>query len=380
MGKNNSLFPVFWLFPVLLLTLMSCGSQEKEENGTESSGNWQEVTLKYAQDLKIEKRAGETRLTIFPEGSESERNPETFRLVSDSAEAVSSENAIPVPCKKIVCLSSTQLAYFFELEDIDDIVGINSSRYLFHEEMNRKVESGEVKRVGKEGNFNLETIAALDPDVIFVSPFKTGGYDALLNMGFPLVPMAAFSEKTPLGRAEWIKMMALFVGREEKADSLFQSMDQRYTSLKEKASEVEEQPTVFSGKMRSGSWYVPGGDSFYAHFFRDAGAEYVIKDDEEDAYPTGFETIYEKAADADFWRVVHPEKRGITLEAFLDQDSRYSDFNAAREDGILLCNIRKKPYYEQAPVKPHMILADYIYHFHPALLPDYEPCFYEKLK
>jgi len=380
MRGNKPLFPVFVLFPALLLIFVACGSQEKDKKPDESPGGWQEVPLEYAQDVQIEKRAGHTRLTIFPEGSESGRNPETFYLVSDSSEAASSEDAIPVPCEKIVCLSSTQLAYFFELEDIDDIVGINSSRYLFHEEMNRKVQSGEVKRVGKEGQFNLETLAALDPDVIFVSPFKTGGYDALLNMGIPLVPMSAYSEKTPLGRAEWIKVMALFVDREEKADSLFQYMDKCYTSLKEKAAEVEKQPTVFSGKMRSGSWYVPGGESFYAHFFRDAGAEYVIKDDEEDAYPTGFETIYKKAANADYWRVVHPEKRDLTLEAFLDQDSRYADFKAAREGGILLCNIRKKPYYEQAPVKPHVILADYIYHFHPSLLPDYEPYFYEKLK
>jgi len=342
--------------------------------------DWQEVPLNYARDLKIEKGEDGTRLTVFPEGSESEQKPRTFHLVHDSTKLDYAPDAIPVPCKKIICLSSTQLAYFFELEDIDDIVGINSSRFLFHEKMNAKVASGAVKRVGKEGNFNMETIAALDPDVIFVSPFKTGGYDALRNMGIPLVPMAAYSEKTPLGRAEWIKMMALFVDKEKKADSLFQFMEERYLSLKEKASDVEDQPSVFSGKMRSGTWYVPGGDSFYAHFFRDAGAEYVIKDDEEGAYPTGFETIYKKAAKADYWRVVHPEKRGISLEEFLEQDTRYADFKAAREGGILLCNIREKPYYEKAPVKPHVILADYIYHFHPSLLPDYEPYFYEKLK
>lgn len=378
---NSRVSGILCLLAVMPLLIVSCRFQEDGgNNDRERKGEWHEESLKHARDLKIEKGEGKVRLTIFPGDSESDRKPETFHLISDSSKADRASDAIPVPCEKIICLSSTQLAYFFELEDIDNIVGINSSRYLSNKEMNRKIESGEVKRVGKEGNFNMETIAALDPDVIFVSPFKTGGYDALRNMDIPLVPMAAFSEKTPLGRAEWIKMMALFVGKEQKADSLVQHMEDRYLSLKKKASEVEDQPSVFSGKMRSGSWYVPGGDSFYAHFFRDAGAEYVIKDDEEGAYPTGFETIYEKAANADYWRVVHPEKRGISLEEFLEQDTRYADFKAAREDGILLCNIREKPYYEKAPVKPHVILADYIYHFHPSLLPDHEPYFYEKLK
>ncbi len=69
-------------------------------------------------------------------------------------------------------------------------------------------EAGRIIKVGKEGNFNTEVIAKLNPDVIFVSPFKTGGYDVLKNMGIPLVPMGAYAEETPLGRAEWIKMMA----------------------------------------------------------------------------------------------------------------------------------------------------------------------------
>ena len=367
-----------WVLLVFVLLFHSCGVQQKEDQS--ASNNLQDVELAYAREFTLQKQGDHDLLTIYMDEHHSEQSVRKFTLVKDSADAAAIENSIQVPCKKIVCVSSTQLAYFFALDDIDDIVAINSSRYLFHDEMNDRVAKGMVKRIGKEGNFNLEVLAALNPDVIFVSPFKSGGFDVLRNMGIPLVPMAAYNEMTPLGRAEWLKMMALFVGQEAKADTIFNKIAKRYNELKDQVAGIDSRPTVFSGKMRSGSWYVPGGDSFYARLFRDAGADYVVKDNEQGAYPVDFETIYRRAYNADFWRLVHPEKTGITLHDFLQQDARYADFKAAKEENILLCNIREKPYYEQSAVKPDVLLADYIHFFHPEILPGYEPYFYERLK
>ncbi|PRY96220.1 ABC transporter substrate-binding protein [Marinilabilia salmonicolor] len=363
---------------LLIVFFLSCSV--KQQKGQSASGNIENIELKYAHEFSLQKQGNRHLLTVFMDEDHSDQSARKFTLVKDSADAAGIENVIHVPCKKIVCVSSTQLAYFFALEDIDDIVAINSSRYLFHEEMNARVAEGKVKQIGKEGNFNLEVLAALNPDVIFVSPFKAGGYDVLRNMGIPLVPMAAYNEMTPLGRAEWLKMMALFVGQETKADTIFNKLAKRYNELKDQVAGIDMRPTVFSGKMRSGSWYVPGGDSFYARLFRDAGADYVVDDNEQGAYPVDFETIYRKAYDADFWRLVHPEKIGLSLPDFLQQDVRYADFKAARERNVLLCNIREKPYYEQSAVKPDVLLADYIHFFHSEVLPGYEPFFYERLK
>ena len=364
---------------VLFVFFFSCNDRSgKSGRKNALKETSKEVTLSHAELFKIEKAGDVTKLSILKKGEENDFD--TFNLVKTDEEVKRLPNAIKVPCKRIVCLSSTQLTYFFALDDFDDIVAINSSRYLHHEGMKECIKAGKVKKIGKEGNFNLEMVAALDPDVIFVSPFKVGGFDVLRNLGIPLVPMAAYNEETPLGRAEWVKMLALFVDQEEKADSLFDGIETRYQNLKTLASTVEKRPTVFSGKMRSGSWYVPGGDSFYAHYFRDAGAEYIIKDSVQGAYPVDFETIYSKAFMCDYWRIVHPEKAGFTMNDLLEQDQRYADFNAFKNKNVLFCNIREKPYYEQAGMKPEVLLADYIYYFHPDLLIDYEPYFYEKLK
>ena len=285
-----------------------------------------------------------------------------------------------MPCKKIICLSSTQLAYFLELEATDNIIALNSSRHLFNKEVNRRLKEGSLKQVGKEGNFNIELIAGINPDLILVSPFKVGGYDAIKNLGIPLLPIAAYKEETPLGRSEWIKLISTLTGMESKADSLFHHIDSEYHRYKQMALTIKKRPSVFSGKMKAGIWYVPGGDSFIAHLLGDAGADYVYKDDNKGAYPLDFEAVYEKSNQTKFWRLQVSSSSGYSSEALKTEDERYGDFEAFKNGRIVVCNIQEKPYYEENPVKPHVILADYIHLFHPELLPDYKPVYYEFLK
>ena len=357
----------------------SCSNSGKKTSKKGIADELESLPLKYAKSFEIQNGDNFKILKIYGIGSDS-TNFETFKLVPAEKLEAPQQGVIPVPCKRIICLSSTQLTYFFALDNIENIVATNSSRHLYHEGMNKQIDTGLVKRVGKEGHFNTELIASLNPDVIFVSPFKTGGYDALKSLGFNLVPMAAYEEETPLGRAEWIKMIAAFTNQEEKADSIFRGVANRYESLKELAAKVKKRPTIFSGKMRSGTWYVPGGDSFYAHYFKDAGAEYIFKDDKKAAYPLDFESVYSTAAECDYWRILLPDPIGYNKESMVTEDPRYADFKAFKENHIFACNIREKPYYEQNAMKPDVILADYIHFLHPTLLPDYKPEFYELLK
>jgi iron complex transport system substrate-binding protein len=359
---------------------MACQSSTKQKGTPCPEKIVKPKELKYAQSFELADAGNYQLLKVYRKRKQGEAH-ETFALIPrGAAKPETNAQIIPVPCKKIICLSSTQLTYFFALQDIDNIVATNSSRHLFHKGLNQRIKEGKVKRVGKEGHFNTELIAGLNPDVIFVSPYKSGGYDALKNLGIPLVPMAAYDEKNPLGRAEWVKMIAPFIGREKEADSLFNKLSVRYDSLKQLAANVEHRPTVFSGKMRSGTWYVPGGKSFYANYFRDAGAEYIIKDEKQGAYPLDFETVYTKAANCDFWRILVPEPIGFDRKAMISQDPRYGDFKAYQEGNVIMCNIREKPFYEQNAMKPDVILADYIHFFHPELLPGHKPEFYEFLK
>lgn len=289
--------------------------------------------------------------------------------------------SIEIPVKKIVCLTLTQLSYVVELDAVNNLCGVNSSRFLFNEKVKARIKSGEIKKVGRKGHFKPEILIAQNPDVIFVSPFKEGGYDALKDVGMKLLPVYAYNEKHPLARAEWLKFMAAFIGKEKMADSLFNNISKKYNSLKELTSTCKNKPSVFSGECKSGVWYAVGGESYLSHYFRDAGANYVWKDNKTaGALRLDFESVYALAAKSDYWRILNSFKGDFSYSKLKEFDEKYKDFYAFKNKKILYCNMRKKAFYETSPVKPHIILADYINIFHPNLLKDYSARYYELLK
>lgn len=288
---------------------------------------------------------------------------------------------IKTPVQKVICMTSLQLSNFIHLKACDRVIGITSTRHLFNEEMNERLKSGETAKIGIEGNFDNEVIMSVNPDVIFISPFKRGGYDAMRETGIPLVPHLGYKEMTPLGQAEWIKFIGLFIGKEAEANTKFAAIEKRYNELKTLAATVKKRPVVFSGEIRGGNWYAVGGKSFLAELFRDAGADYFLKDDPRSGGVTlDFETVYSQAESADFWRIVNSYNGAFSYDALKQLDPRYADFRAFREKGVIYCNMSRKPFYESMPMQPEIVLEDLMHAFHPDLLPHYKPTYYERLK
>lgn len=364
------------LFILVILITTACRPRTAADATQTSQGE----TLQYARGFRISPIEGGKLLRIVDPG-DSLRVMATLALMDDDTPPPTGVTAVKVPCRRIACLSSTYMAYLIELDAVDGVVAINSSRHLMNAKVNALIQDGRIQKVGKEGNFNTEALLALAPDVVLVSPFKTGGYEALQQLNLPLVPMMAYEEEHPLGRAEWLKMMGCLVGKKPLADSLFANIAQQYDHLKQLAATAPHRPSVFSGKMKSGTWYVPGGRSFYAHYFRDAGARYIFEQDTtRGASAVDFEIVYQRAAKADFWRIYSNTPGDLTREQLAAEDARYGHFNAFEKGNVLYCNIAEKAYYEQGPVKPHVMLADYIHFFHPELLPAHEPVYYQRIQ
>jgi len=289
---------------------------------------------------------------------------------------------LEVPVERVVCMTSLQLSNFICLDELDRVVGITSTRHLFNPDMKQRLADGRTQKIGIEGNFDNEVILGLDPDLILISPFKRGGYEALRGVDIPLVPHLGYQEQTPLGQAEWIKFVGLLTHEEEKANRIFGEIEQRYNALKALTADVAERPVVLSGELHGGNWYVGGGRSFLAQIFRDAGGEYFLPDDQNaGGLNLDFETVYSQTANAKYWRIVNSYNGTFSYDALKAEDARYADLNAFQNKGVVYCNMREKPYYESMPVQPDVLLADLIHVFHPELLPaDYQPSFYELLK
>ncbi len=373
---------------LLLLTVTACQNKHKQGSGnlehkTLTDSSIVKIIPEYAQGFKItytdqaclldiqdpqNKGSQSFHYALVPRGVEAENIPADYTVIE-------------TPIRSVICMTSLQLSNFIKLEELDAVVGITSTRHLFNKKINDRLKDGSIHKIGIEGNFDNEVIMSVNPDLILISPFKRGGYDALKEVGIPLMPHLGYKEMTPLGQAEWIKFVGLLLGREDKANEQFAAIKKRYNELKELTGRVTKRPVVFSGELRGGNWYAVGGRSFLAQLFKDAGADYFLKDDEQSGGVTlDFETVYSQAAGADYWRIVNSYQGEFSYNTLKEEDARYVDFKAYKEKGVIYCNMREKPFYESMPTEPEVVLADLIQIFHPQLLSGHQPGYYELLK
>jgi iron complex transport system substrate-binding protein len=305
-----------------------------------------------------------------------------FALVgTDDARVPDGYTKVRVPIKSTICMTALQLSNFTVLAAHDVVKGITGTKNLFNQDILERVKDGRIVKIGMEGEFDTELILAANPDVIFISPSKRGGYDAISETGITLVPHLGYQETDPLGQAEWVKLVGMFIGREKEANTLFDGIEKRYNGLKEKTQHVDRRPTVFSGEMHYGTWHAVGGKNYLAQIFRDAGAEYVINDDETAGENLEFEKMYALAANADYWRILNSFPGEFSYDALKASEQRNALFKAFKERKVIYCNMRKQPYYEITPVEPDVLLKDFVAIFHPELVePGYEGKYYRLMR
>ena len=377
---------------LVALLATSCVSKENREEKesvsaqqTASADREAHITPQYAKGFQLSYADGYILMDIQdPQNEESTRFQYALVERGTKPEGIPADyTVIEIPVRSAICMTSLQLSNFIKLGAEDKVVGITSTRHLFNQTVNKQLKEGKTAKIGIEGNFDNEVIMSINPDLILISPFKRGGYETMKDVGIPLVPHLGYKETTPLGQAEWIKFVGLLLGMEKEANDKFSAIEKRYNELKALTAEgqVKKRPIVFSGEIHGGNWYAVGGKSFLAQLFKDAGADYFLKDDDRSGGVTlDFETIYNQADDADYWRIVNSYPDTYSYEALKEQDPRYADFRAFREKGVIYCNMREKPFYESMPTEPEVLLADLLHIFHPDLLPDPTPVYYDLLK
>ena len=341
-----------------------------------------QADIRYAEGFKLDYRQGYILLRIQdPQSPNSSEYCFALRQKGTTPPIPTGVTPLDLPINRFICMTSLQLSNFIRLKATEKVVGISSTRFLKNKKIRQQMAEGKTQKIGIEGNFDPEIIMSLAPDVILISPFKQGGYDAMKEVDIPLIPHLGYKETTPLGQAEWIKLIGLLTGKEKEASEIFNGIENRYNTLKKRTANLQSRPVVLSGEIHGGTWYAVGGRSFLAQVFQDAGADYFLKDDlRSGGIHLDFETVYNQADRADYWRILNSFPGNYSYEALKAQDARYADFRAFRQKGVIYCNMREKAYYEEMPMEPDVLLSDFIKVFHPELLPDYAPVYYNLLK
>ncbi|MBO5854326.1 MAG: ABC transporter substrate-binding protein [Bacteroidales bacterium] len=362
--------------------MSSCDVVSKKSDISENTNDALNL-VSYAENFEIYPLEIGYKLVIKYLSSQNE-----YYLLSDTVSIpneLTDKTIIRTPVKSAVAFSSTQWSVFQKLGEIDKVKGILESNYTKNEDILELVARGKITDVGMSTNVNAEKLINLHPDLILYTPYSGVDFSHLGKLsGATMLSFPDYLESHPLGRAEWMKVIGILCGKEEVTNKWFDDVVRRYESLSDKCSKIEDKPTVFSDLPFENQWYVPGGKSYIAKIFADAGGDYIWKDNESTgSLHIDAESVLLKAQQADFWRVINSYDTPFTYERLEKENELYPLFKAFEEKQLLVCDVRETGYFEKSQYEPDILLADFIYHFHPELLTNewenYTPKYFKRL-
>lgn len=371
---------------IIFILLLACGEKRSSEQKSDITSS-SSTAIKYAEGFKIS-LVGNAKLVevIYPfQGAASGY---TYLLVPKGEQPPLHDvdtKVIYTPLESIVCTSTTHIPLLDYLNETDKLIGFPTTDYISSQKMRKRIDEGKVKELGIDKGLNLERLAVLKPSVVmgYTMSSDYGQFKKIEELGIPVVINAEYLEKHPLGRAEWIKFMAVFFQKEKVADSVFRMIENNYLETKKLTASVKDMPTVLSGIVYGDAWFLPGGQNYAAKLFKDAGCRYLWEENPSNGYlELSFESVYEKAHHADFWIGTGTFK---SLNEIKAADYRYTRFKPYQQKQIYNYDARQgakggNEFLELGYLRPDLILMDLVKISHPQLLPDQTLFFHRRLE
>lgn len=291
----------------------------------------------------------------------------SYQLVPRGEDAPHIEGAtkVEIPLANSLVYSAVYTGAIDELGAANAIKAVADAAYINNANITEGIASGRITDVGSAMSPVVELVVAASPDAILASPYQNAGYGAVGQLGIPIIEMADYMEPTPLGRAEWIKLIGLLYGRYNMADSIYGAVTQSYGQIMDKVAGAESRPKVITETMINGVWSVPGGKSYKARMLKDAGATYPWVDTETaGSIDMDFSRVFERGADADYWIATsygYPMTRTMLASDYRPNER----FKAFQTGNVYTCDTSVTPLFDEFPFHPDRLLNDYVVIFHP---------------
>jgi iron complex transport system substrate-binding protein len=309
--------------------------------------------------------------------------PERYVLVQCGTPApqlvgeLAGSQAVTVPIASLFVFSTTHLSLLVDLDRVDVLTGVTQRDVVISPEVEARLKTGKVAEFAKVGLVvDVERVVTAKPSLLMAGGTSSATLGVIRNAGVPVVANTEWLEPTALGRAEWLKYMALFLNEEQKAHVLYGAMKERYRSLRMRAAArpEAERPLIMTGRSTRGQFVIAGGRSFVAALIKDAGGRYAWADNMAvGSTSVDLEAQVQRAANADIWINGGGWR---SLPAMLEDEPRYATFKAYRNGQVWVYERREKPngandYWSRSVTHPDIVLADLVKIFHPRLAPDH---------
>lgn len=390
-GEYISLTRYLTFFFLYCMLISSCREPSSQHSGTAYNGKDLfsfKTQIKYAKGFEISYHANYKLVHIFNRSGD-HVDTVTYILVQRGTpvpDGYHHAQKITIPLLSMIGTSSMHVA----LTDFNDctgiLTGLENLRYVSSAAVRERIAKGKIKEVGAGGSLNNELILTMHPDMVMVTEnpeTKFSQYQTLTDAGIPVLLNAEWMENTPLGQAEWVKLMAALVNGEELVNKKFALVENEYNRLAALGRKSAEKPVVITGMPYKGTWFVPKGDSFFAQFLADAGATYNWADTRGTGnLALSFEAVAPQALAADYWVNTGD---AVSKQDITGRDKRYADFKPYKNGTVYNNNNKMTPegsndYWESGAVNPQLVLADLISIFHPGLLAGHQLFYYKQIR
>lgn len=278
---------------------------------------------------------------------------------------------VEAPLKKVICFSSTHIAFLSALDATDIVAGVSGAGYISDKQIQNRYEAGTVRDIGYDSNVNYELLASLQPDLVFI--YGVGGEntsitDKFRELRIPFVYIGDYLENDPLGKAEWIIPFGELIDKREEATALFTTISGNYESLKKEASTFDVRPKVMLNAPYRDVWFVPGDKSYMVTLINDAGGEYIFAgDDSSVSRPVSGEAAYLAAREADIW--LNPNQ-AFSIADLKMQNPKFTDIRCVDEQRVYNCTKQRtqsggSDFWESGALYADRVLEDIILCLHP---------------
>lgn len=384
MHKFTKGYIVFILLTIAT-TIISCkpkDTTQSNENVISTNGD-----IRYAKGFQIIDFDNYTKVIINNPWANDKSKPfSTYYLYKEENDDIPTDGGTPikVPIQSVIVNTFSYFEFLKQLDELDKVVATTDVARIYNPTILNNIANGTIADLGDPFNPNIEKTLMLKADAVINSAYvqQDSFSERVQKTGLPVIYSLEWMETSPLARAEWIKLIAEFVDKRGQASSLFDDIENRYNDYIDIAKVIKQKPTILSGDNFQDTWYVPGGDSFNAHYFNDAGASYYYKNDKTNgSIGLDIESILVQFGDADVW--IDCEANSYT--ELINKDRKYNLLKAVKNKRVF--NNRNRTtatggndYFESAIANPDLILRDIIKALHPDMFRDYQFTYLKPLK
>ena len=288
--------------------------------------------------------------------------------------------------ERVVCMSSSHIAFVDALGAVGSIYGVSGAEYISNSHIAEGIAEGKVREVGYDSNINYEVLAALRPDVVFIygTSGENGAMTAKLSeLKIPYVYIADHAETSPLGKSEWVVAIGEIFDVRSTAEELFGTIAERYESLRLRMLDIASRPKVMLNSPYKDVWFVPADRSYIVRLIEDAGGSWLCGDGRSTtSRPISGESAYIFLSEADFW--LNPNE-ARTIGQLVATNPKFASTDVVKSGNVYNCTARStsaggSDFWESGALRADVVLADLIAILHPEVADGYTLYYYEQLR